>query len=103
MHKRFTGFLIGLLIFLLNLFDGVATYVAIFYYGVKEINPLMSFVIYNTNHWFIIPKILMGFLIFLILSMYWNLNNTIKIGGLIVLLVYSILFAYHLYGIIFIL
>jgi len=86
---------VGLLIFLLNLFDGVATFFILAAGDSIETNPLMSFLIYKMGGWFLVPKILIGFIAGSLVAIGWKKYRIAKIGGTIVMIIYGLIAAYH--------
>jgi len=84
------------LIFILNIFDAVATNIGISLGG-KELSPIMSYII---NHWgflwFYFIKIADGFVACLLLFIFWNRSNFIRICGYTVVTVYGLLAIYHI-------
>jgi hypothetical protein len=96
----YKGFLVGLAIFFLNLFDGLVTTGLIASGQLVELNPLMSFLIYNTGYWFLLPKILMGGIVFVLLSKYWDEFEIGRIGGVAVLIYYFMVAIYHIINVV---
>jgi hypothetical protein len=92
------GFIVGLLIVLFNFIDGLVTYYVVSEYNL-ELNPLISFYIEVMGSWFLVPKFAIGIVVGFIVYWYWNRFKVARIGGMIALLVYSLVIIYHTIGI----
>lgn len=89
------GWFVGILIFLLNLFDGVSTYFILDTGNSRELNPLVNWAITNMGGWFLLPKILIGFIAGIAVIVNWERFKVARVGGLIVVAVYGSLVLYH--------
>lgn len=90
------GLLVGISIFLLNLFDGLMTMMLLSTGMFEEFNPLMSRLIESTGNWFLLPKILFGGIATIFLTACWKNYKVAKIGGLIALMTYVIIAINHI-------
>lgn len=86
-------YIIGILIIILNMFDGIFTQYAITHLNAIEANPIVKFLINNLGSYWLIPKILAGFFAGLCVMKYWK-YRTAKIGGMITAGLYLLLCAY---------
>jgi len=90
------GFVVGILIFLLNSFDGLMTMAMLATGHFKEANPLMAYLIASIGSWFLLPKILLGGLAAAVIATYWKTSKLAKIGGSIVLAIYVAIIVNHI-------
>ena len=67
------GYWIGSLLFILNLFDALATHYSIYVWGIaNELNPLVAWAVPHLGAWWLIPKILIGVWAMLVVWNTWN-------------------------------
>ena len=90
------GFLVGLGIFIFNLFDALGTYVGIEFGLAREINPVMIFIMDIIGDWFMLVKALLGAILFYLIYISWeNINRLTRAFCIGVLIFYFLLAIYH--------
>ena len=89
------GWIIGVLIFVLNAFDGVATHVVVSTAKATELNPIVAWAISVMGVWFLLPKILVGLVAAALIKFGWEKLIIARIGGYFVLTIYCLLALYH--------
>lgn len=90
------GLAVGISIFLLNMFDGLATAIMLASGHFVEVNPLMSRMIDSIGNWFLVPKILLAAPLAVLLAMYWKRFRMARIGSIVVLIVYAAIAINHI-------
>lgn len=90
------GKAIAIFIFLLNAFDGIATYYALTNLGAVELNPLVNWMYINMGVWFLVPKMALGLLVGILLWKYWKDVKISRVLGYVVLLFYAMLVVYQI-------
>lgn len=96
------GILVGLLIVTLNTVDALITHVFVFYFGLQEASPAMNYTMFILGEFWIIPKIAVGLFAGVLVGVYWDKHFLARLGGCIVLLAYSFVMLWHLYGLCYI-
>lgn len=95
-EKFLTKFVIGLF-FICNLFDAVATYIAIKYFQAVEISPFMALIIYKLGFvCFFIYKLFVGIGGSWLLLKFWSTEKFARYAGWIVMIVYLLISIYHI-------
>lgn len=89
-------------VFLLNLFDAIATHIGIKYYGAIELSPLMSYLMEKGFIYFYISKGFICILFCIMIIKYWNRYKVAIYGGYLVFIIYFILGVYHITNILLI-
>lgn len=91
------GTLVGLFILMLNLYDVLSTRTLIKYCGGDEGSPIVSKILeWGGFTFLLIIKIVLCLAIIFMFSRYWTRFKIARIGGYIVLAVYSVLTIYHM-------
>ena len=92
------GHVIGLLVFLFNFLDGLATYYLTWYsaYEVTEVNPLMQNLMDRTGDWWLLLKILFGLIILFLIARFWKKYRLVKMASVLVLLIYVAVVGYQI-------
>jgi hypothetical protein len=90
------GFLVALGIFVFNAFDALATYTGIEFGQVREINPVMIFLMDAIGNWCFLVKVVLGGVLFYLVYENWkDLSRPIKAITWGVFGLYSFLAIYH--------
>lgn len=95
------NWIVGIFIFLFNTFDGIATHIAVSNGKAIEYNPLINLVMNTIGVWFLLPKILIGFIMAILIIIAWKKFILARAGGITVLIIYFLLVIYHIIGIVF--
>jgi len=90
------NFIIGYLIFMLNLFDGIVTYFAINMTDISiEFNPLLQHVYPSIGNWFLLPKIAIALLGGILVGYYWKKSKIVRISSIVLVTIYGFTVVYH--------
>lgn len=73
-----TGAILGLSLFLLNMFDGIATLTLITAGAAYELNPLMRYFLDKMGVGFLLPKMIFGMIAGLCIAIWWTYRAHIK-------------------------
>lgn len=91
--------LVGISIFVLCVFDSLATIYAIEHNFGIETNPLVLLCIkYLGYSWFLLIKAFLSAFMFFLVVIFWRRFKVARVGGVLVASVYFILTVYHLVG-----
>lgn len=83
-----TGLMVGIAIFLLNLFDGLSTMFLLHTGRFFEANPIARWLIGLLGTWALAPKFALAAFLGVLLAGYWRTYRLARIGGLVVLIMY---------------
>lgn len=96
------GILVGSLIFLLNMFDIICTYILINYCGSSEASPIISYILdIGGFPALLVVKIVLSIIAMFIFAKYWFLYKLARIGGCVVLIAYTLVAVYHIINLLF--
>lgn len=91
------GMLVGSIIFLLNMFDVICTYVLINNCGSSEASPIISYVLdFGGFPALLILKVVLSVIALFIFTKYWFLYRLARIGGYVVFVAYTLVAIYHI-------
>jgi hypothetical protein len=91
------GSILGILLFIFNLVDIVSTSYLIALYGVDvEMNPLVKVMVGYMGMWWVVPKLFIGILASFVVMVTWGKVPRAKYVIVPIVIIYSLLFIYHL-------
>lgn len=97
--SKYMGLIIGITIFMLNLFDMSNTWYLITTECVPEMNPYMDMLIECGWGWFFLVKISSGLIAFFAITVCWEDYKLARYGGILVVIIYVGVTIWHLYNI----
>lgn len=90
------NFIIGYLIFMFNLFDGIVTYFVINITDISiEYNPLLQHVYPSIGNWFLLPKIAIALVGSILIIYWWKKSKIIQLTSIGLAIVYAFIVVYH--------
>ena len=92
------GFIVGILLIILNTMDAVISHEFIFGLGIQEMSPIVNYSMQYLGVFWIIPKLFIGLIAGCMVAIYWEKYKIARIGGAIALSIYILVTMWHIFG-----